>query len=87
MAVILSDLNRSHRLMHHVLEEPLVVHLDLRDHVAGDEAALPVALAPVETVRVFLANNLTRGQKNVLCVFKLYRASQLHLLGMFCCHC
>ena len=38
--------------------DPLIVHLDLADHVAGDVAAEAPALAPVEPVRVLLPDYL-----------------------------
>ena len=38
--------------------DPLIVHLDLGDHVAGNVARPPAALAPVETVCVLLSDDL-----------------------------
>ena len=38
--------------------DPLVIHLDLRDHVAGHVPRPPAALSPVESVCVLLADDL-----------------------------
>ena len=43
--------------------DPLVVDLDLADHVAGHVAAQPTALAPVEPISVLLADNLNNHDK------------------------
>ena len=46
--------------------DPLVVHLDLGDHVAGDVARTAPALPPVEAVGILLANNLKTKIVNIL---------------------
>ena len=38
--------------------DPLVVHLNLGDHVAGDVTRPPPALPPVEAISILLPNNL-----------------------------
>ena len=63
--------------MYHVLEESFVVDLHLGDHVAGHEAALSIALSPVEAVRVLLPHHLET---------KIDRARSLYFLHYVCHH-
>lgn len=52
-------------LQQQLLPRLLVVHLDLRHHVAGDVAQASAALPPVEPVRVFVPVDLAEESRGV----------------------
>lgn len=53
-------------LLQQLLPGLLVLHLDLRHHVARHEAQAAAGLSPVEAVWVFVSVNLGRGARSVI---------------------